>query len=77
MQNNRNLGSALKKQRVSVARIFLSHKAAKPQRRREGICLFPFLRAFAALREPFFVAPAQAGAYRVYRPSAALSGETR
>jgi hypothetical protein len=26
---------------------------------------------------PFSVAPAQAGAYPVYRPSAALSGETR
>jgi hypothetical protein len=38
--------------RASVARIFLSRKGAKPQRRREGNCLFPFLCAFAPLREP-------------------------
>jgi hypothetical protein len=50
------------------------------QSRKEEEKEIVFFLSFAPLRlcvNPFFVAPAQAGAYPVYRPSAALSGETR
>ncbi|MCO4093040.1 MAG: hypothetical protein HEQ34_13990 [Sphingorhabdus sp.] len=71
----------MKKQRVSVGRIFITQiYHTKPQSRKEEEKEIVFFPSFGPPRlcvNPFFVAPAQAGAYPAYRPSAALSGETR